>query len=221
MRALINAFKESLAQSDLLLELSPEYIIICMSFALLCAIIIYSMYRFFYRGACYSENFNILLIMITLVTSFIIMTISSNIVLSLGMVGALSIVRFRAAIKDPLDVGFLFWAIAAGLTCGAGLYPFAIICTFFIAIVYILTGFLKAWKGRYLLIVKYSDKAKEEVDKIIKPLGSKLKNKFKHKDETELTVQVKLSKSSQNITDKLLVIEGVKSAMLVEFTGDL
>ena len=220
MKALLDTFKESLAQSNLLLELSPQYIIVCMTFSFLCALLIYAMYRLFYRGACYSENFNTLLILVTLVTTFIIMTISSNIVLSLGMVGALSIVRFRAAIKDPLDVGFLFWGIAAGLTCGAGLYQFAVIGSLFIAVIYVLSGLLKGLKGRYLLVVRYEDKAAEAVDAKAKALHGKLKNKIKTKGETELTLQVRLGKKSTAV-DELSAIDGVKSAMLVEFTGDL
>ncbi len=220
MKALINAFKESLEQSGLLLELSPSYIIICMTSALLCALLIYSMYRFFYRGACYSENFGVLIIVVTLVTDFIIMTISSNIVLSLGMVGSLSVIRFRSAIKDPLDVGFLFWAVAAGLTCGAGLYPFALICSIFIAVVYILVGFLRARKGKYLLIVKYADASSEAVSKAVAPLKGKLKNKIKTSGQTELTLQIKMKTGRETLPDQLLALEGVSSAMLVEFTGE-
>lgn len=221
MKALINAFKESLAQSDLLLELTPAYIIVCMAVSFLCALTIYAMYRFFYRGACYSENFGVLLILVTLVTTFIIMTISSNIVLSLGMVGALSIVRFRAAIKDPLDTGFVFWAVAAGLTCGAGIYQFALICTLFIAVVYILVGFFRARKGKYLLIVKYEDVASEAVSAEVASLHGKMKNKIKTKEITELTVQLSMKKGRENLPEKLQALNGVKSAMLIEFTGDL
>lgn len=101
----------SLDISGQLANLSLPHILVCLGAATICGVLIYLVYRFFYRGAVYSDNFNILLIMITVVTSFIIMTISANIVLSLGMVGALSIVRFRSAVKDPLDIGFLFWAL--------------------------------------------------------------------------------------------------------------
>ncbi|MDE6030081.1 MAG: DUF4956 domain-containing protein, partial [Oscillospiraceae bacterium] len=121
-----------------LANLTVSRIIVTILTAALCGAIVYLTYRFFYRGVVYSENFNILLVLTTIVTSFIIMTISANIVLSLGMVGALSIVRFRAAVKDPLDIGFLFWGIAAGLTAGAQLYWVAIIGTVCIAVIYIL-----------------------------------------------------------------------------------
>ena len=99
MKSLINAFKDALAASGLLLDLTPEYIFVCISIALLCGLVIYAVYRIFYRGSCYSENFNLLLLLTTLITTFIIMTISANIVLSLGMVGSLSIIRFRSAVQ--------------------------------------------------------------------------------------------------------------------------
>ena len=133
----------SLDLSQQLANLTLPHILICMLAATVCGIIIYLVYRFFYRGVVYSDNFNILLILITVITSFIIMTISANIVLSLGMVGALSIVRFRSAVKDPLDIGFLFWGIAAGLTCGAGLYFVALVGTVIISVIYIVMHFCK------------------------------------------------------------------------------
>ena len=126
--------------------LTPASIIAAMLSSLLCGVIIYLVYRFCYRGVVYSDNFNILLVMITSITGFIIMTISSNVVLSLGMVGALSIVRFRSAIKDPLDIGFLFWSIASGITAGAGLYFVAILGTVLIAVIYIVFSLLKKTK---------------------------------------------------------------------------
>ena len=129
---------ESLKQGEQVVSLSLPHIVVTVAVALICSLIIYFVYKMFYRGAVYSESFNILNVMLCLITSFVITTISSNLVLSLGMVGALSIVRFRSAVKDPLDIGFLFWSIAAGITTGAGLFPFAILSTVIIAAVYIL-----------------------------------------------------------------------------------
>ncbi|MDR2570881.1 MAG: DUF4956 domain-containing protein, partial [Oscillospiraceae bacterium] len=100
-----------------------------MVVAIGCGFLIYLLYRFFYRGMLYSDNFGVLIVMVAGTTSFIVVTIGANLVLSLGMVGALSIIRFRAAIKEPLDVGFLFLAVAAGLASGARLYLVAIIGT--------------------------------------------------------------------------------------------
>ena len=125
--------------------------------AFLCGMIVYAVYRMFYKGVIYNNNFNILLVMTSTVTCFMVIVISSNVVLSLGMVGALSIVRYRTAVKDPLDVGFLFWTVAVGVTCGAGLYLISIMGTVFIALVYIMLVKVRSRKHQYLLIVKYQN----------------------------------------------------------------
>lgn len=221
LQSLIQTFKDSIAQSNLLMELTPEYIIVCMSVALACAAIIYLIYFLFYRGACYSDNFAVLLVMTTLVTAMIIVTISANIVLSLGMVGALSIVRFRAAVKDPLDVGFLFWSIAAGLTCGAGLYLFALTGTVFVAAIYVLTIYMRGGITTYLLIVRFADGAGQGVDNVLTGIKYKLKGSTKTAGSTELTLQLKIKKEQRDISDKLAAVEGVVSAVLVEYTGDI
>lgn len=220
MKSLINAFKDALAASGLLLDLTPEYIFVCISIALLCGLVIYAVYRIFYRGSCYSENFNLLLLLTTLITTFIIMTISANIVLSLGMVGSLSIIRFRSAVKDPLDVGFLFWSVAVGITCGAGLYQIALLCTVFIAIIYVLSNLLRFGAKRYLLIVKYDDSAKENVAAALKNVRHTLKNSIASQSGNELTVQVHGKKKTAALTEQMSAIAGVSSAMLVEYTGD-
>ena len=220
MKSLINAFKDALAASGLLLDLTPEYIFVCISIALLCGLVIYAVYRIFYRGSCYSENFNLLLLLTTLITTFIIMTISANIVLSLGMVGSLSIIRFRSAVKDPLDVGFLFWAVAVGITCGAGLYQIALLCTVFIAVIYILSNLLRFGAKRYLLIVKYDASAKESVTAALSGVRHTLKNSIASQSGSELTVQLHGKKKTAALTEQLSSIAGVSSAMLVEYTGD-
>jgi uncharacterized membrane protein YhiD involved in acid resistance len=220
MKSLINAFKDALAASGLLLDLTPQYIFVCISIALLCGLVIYAVYRIFYRGSCYSENFNLLLLLTTLITTFIIMTISANIVLSLGMVGSLSIIRFRSAVKDPLDVGFLFWAVAIGITCGAGLYQIALLCTVFIAVVYILSVLLRFGAKRFLLVVKYDAAAKEAVTKALAGTRHTLKNCISSQSGNELTVQVHAAKKAAAITEQLSAIQGVSSAMLIEYTGD-
>ena len=129
MQSIRSVLRESIEQLGLVEHLTVAYILVSLLCAAVCGLIIYLVYKFFYRGAVYSENFAVLIVMTTVVTAFIVITIGSNLVLSLGMVGALSIVRFRSAVKDPLDVGFLFWGIAVGITAGAGLYPFALIAT--------------------------------------------------------------------------------------------
>lgn len=211
---------ESLKQGDTVASLSAPYIIVTVAVALICSLIIYLVYKKFYRGAVYSESFNILNVMLCLITSFVITTISSNLVLSLGMVGALSIVRFRSAVKDPLDIGFLFWSIAAGITTGAGLYPFAIISTLIIAAIYIIFTVLTTGKKTFLLVVKYFDGADNAIRSELTSVPNTLKSKSVHKGKSELTLQVKVKNNNTAFVDKISAIEGVESAMLIEYTGD-
>lgn len=221
MENLIGNIRESIKQSGLLLELKPIDILTGISIALCCSIVIYLVYRLFYRGTCYSENFNLLLVLVSLITTFIIMTISANIVLSLGMVGSLSIIRFRSAVKDPLDVGFLFWAVAVGITCGAGLYQTAILCTLFIGGVYILGVLLRFGIRRYLIVIKYDNSAQEEIEKTLPKPFYRIKNSIKTKTESELTIQVSGRKHARQLEDRFIKVEGVKNTMLVEFTSDM
>jgi len=168
----------------------------------------------------YSENFNLLILMITIVTAFIIITIGTNLVLTLGMVGALSIVRFRAAVKDPLDVGFLFWGVAAGLTAGARLFSVALIGTAFIAILYIVFTMVRFDKRAFLLIVRYANDAEEAVTEQLKKIRHKLKNKTIGAGYTELTMEVKVKGNNTDFMEPLKQTEHVDNVVLVEYTGD-
>ena len=158
--------------------------------------------------------------MITTITGFIIMTISSNVVLSLGMVGALSIVRFRTAIKDPLDIGFLFWSIAAGITAGAGLYFVAVIGTVFIAVIYIVFSMIKKSKRSYLLILHYSDTAEDNVNAVLGGMKYRLKNKTKTGDNNEITIEIKVKNNDTSGLSRFKGIEGVSSVTLLEYNGE-
>ena len=182
--------------------------------------IIYFVYRNFYKGVIYSNNFNILLVMTSMITCFIVIVISANVVLSLGMVGALSIVRFRTAVKDPLDVGFLFWTVAVGITCGAGLYIISLCATVSIALVYILLIRIRGRKRVYLLIVKYQNESVEEVNRITKPLKKVLKNKTGINGYTELTYEVRFKEENTSFVTALSQVKGVEQATVIEFTGD-
>lgn len=203
-----------------LANLTVSRIIVTILTAALCGAIVYLTYRFFYRGVVYSENFNILLVLTTIVTSFIIMTISANIVLSLGMVGALSIVRFRAAVKDPLDIGFLFWGIAAGLTAGAQLYWVAIIGTVCIAVIYILLTIFKKERRSYLLIVRYTAANEVNVNGLLGNIKYKLKNKTRTGDRVELTIEVKIKNNDVSYVSRFNEIEGVESVTMLEYSGE-
>ena len=219
MQTIRSVLRESIEQLGLVEHLTVAYILVSLVCAALCGLIIYLVYRIFYRGAVYSENFALLIVLTTVVTAFIVITIGSNLVLSLGMVGALSIVRFRSAVKDPLDVGFLFWGIAVGITSGAGLYPFAIIATAAISILYILFTVLGRGRRTFAVVVKYEDRAEEELNKVLETARPKVRGRAKYKDENELTADVKVKRDS-DLLKKLNAVDGVISAVMVEYTGD-
>lgn len=217
---MLAAFGDSFNISEQFANLSVTTIVCTLLTATLCGVIIYLIYRFFYRGVVYSDNFNILLLLTTVVTAFIIMTISANVVLSLGMVGALSIVRFRAAVKDPLDIGFLFWGIAAGITAGAQLYMVAIIGTAIIGVIYILLTIFKKERKSYLLIVRYTAETEVNVNGILGAIKYKLKNKTQAGSSIELTVEVKIKKNDTSYISRFNAIEGVESVTLLEYSGE-
>ena len=201
-------------------NLSVPTILLTLLTSAVCGGVIYLVYRFFNRSVVYNENFNILVILTTVVTSFIIMTISANIVLSLGMVGALSIVRFRAAVKDPLDIGFLFWGIAAGITAGAQLYWVALIGTAAIAVLYILLTIFRKEKKSYLLIVRYDAASEMNVTGVLNGVKYRLKNKTQTGSRVELTVEVKIRKNDTAYLSRFNAIEGVESVTLLEYSGE-
>ncbi|WP_291571699.1 DUF4956 domain-containing protein [Clostridium sp. UBA4548] len=194
--------------------------IMSMLAAFICGMIVYFVYRKFFKGVIYNNNFNILLVLTSMVTCFIVIVISSNVVLSLGMVGALSIVRYRTAVKDPLDVGFLFWTVAVGVTCGAGLYIISLLGTIFIAIIYILLVNVRSRKRVYIFIVKYENEAGKAVMREIEGINKVLKNKTTSKGYTELTYEVRLNGDNTAFVTTLSEIDGVENAVIVEFTGD-
>ena len=220
MTNFVDILKKSFLENGQMADLSITSILMSLISAFLCSMIVYYVYRKYYRGIVYSSSFNILLVLVSIVTAFIVMTISSNILLSLGMVGALSIVRFRTAVKDPLDVGFLFFAISVGITSGAGLYILSFIATIFISLIYILLVQVKTFTKVYLLIVKFENSANEEVQKILKTLKGELKNKTTIKDTIELTLELRLKGDNTAYMTQLSALPGVKSAVLVEYTGD-
>lgn len=203
-----------------LANLTLPTIIFTLLTAAVCGAVIYLVYRFFNRSVIYNENFNILIILTTVVTSFIIMTISANVVLSLGMVGALSIVRFRAAVKDPLDIGFLFWGIAAGITAGAQLYWVALLGTAIIAVLYILITIFRKEKKSYLLIVRYDASAEMNVNGVLGGVKYRLKNKTSSGSHVELTVEVKVKNNDTTYLSRFNAVEGVESVTLLEYSGE-
>lgn len=202
------------------MDLNFFNVVMTLLAAYICGMIIYFVYKHFYKGVLYSHNFNILLVLVSMITAFIVLTISSNVVLSLGMVGALSIVRFRTAVKDPLDVGFLFFAISIGITCGAYLYLMSFVSTILISLIYILMVKVKTDSHVYLLIVKYEQNAADNVVNTLSDMKYALKNKTIYGDNIELTVEMKLKSDDTKFVTTISQLEGVHSAALINYTGD-
>ena len=186
------------------------------------SLLIFWLYKKSFRGVLYTHSFNVSLVMISLVTALVIMTISTNLILSLGMVGALSIVRFRTAVKDPLDIVFMFWAIAIGIANGAMQFELAIVGSFFIAIVVVILSNIKLQNHPYLLVMHYKSVDEKEIliqlNKIIK--SYKLKSKTVSNDLVELTLEVRVKKHNIGFVDEISKINNVKDLGLVSYEGD-
>ena len=186
------------------------------------SLLIFWLYKKSFRGVLYTHSFNVSLVMISLVTALVIMTISTNLILSLGMVGALSIVRFRTAVKDPLDIVFMFWAIAIGIANGAMQFELAIVGSFFIAIVVVILSNIKLQNHPYLLVMHYKNVDEKEIliqlNKIIK--SYKLKSKTVSNDLVELTLEVRVKKHNIGFVDEISKINNVKDLGLVGYEGD-
>jgi len=179
-------------------------------------------YRITYAGAMFSKSFAFCLVLLAMITSLVILTISSNVVLSLGMVGALSIVRFRTAIKEPLDTVFMFWAIAVGIITGAGYIPVAIIATLLIGVLFLLLTVAGASfsSSAFLLVVRYDAALDEEMlKKLDKKYHAKLKSKNMNGSFYELVLETKLTKKQITEAAKLREWEGVQEVNLISYTG--
>lgn len=194
--------------------------LISMLISFMLGLLIYFVYSKCFRGVVYSHNYNISFVIITMLTTVIILTISTNIVLSLGMVGALSIVRFRTAVKDPLDIVYMFWAIAAGIATGAKIYPIAIIGSIIVALVIFWLSKKSVRQMPYLLIVHYEEAAHPEVIRVLRKLKYKLKSKTIRKDVCEMTVEITIKDDNTAFMNELNEIEQVRDVSLVSYNGD-
>ncbi|MBE6704353.1 MAG: DUF4956 domain-containing protein [Ruminococcaceae bacterium] len=193
----------------------------CLSFVL--GLFIFLIYKKTYKGVMYSASFGASLIAMSMITTLVILAVTSNIVLSLGMVGALSIVRFRTAIKEPMDIAFLFWSIASGIVLGAGLIPLAIIGSVIIGIIMLIfANFKTVGAVPYILIVSCAYKSEPYVLNIIKngTLRHLLKSKTVTANGLELTYEVKLRDKEAHAVNKLMSVEGVTNAVLVSYNGE-
>ncbi|MFC4596607.1 DUF4956 domain-containing protein [Cohnella hongkongensis] len=191
---------------------------LAISFAI--GMFIYAIYRKTFRGVVYSYNYNVSFVLITMITTLVIMTISTNIVLSLGMVGALSIVRFRTAVKDPLDVVYMFWALSAGIATGAKVYPLALGGSLLIGLVIVWLSKRKIREEAFLLIIRHTDEATAALRTEMKKLSGKLKSKNVRKNYTEVTYEIKLVDDNTSFLQTIIELPGVSDASLVNYTGD-
>ena len=205
-------------------NLTLPNVLISLGIAFLLGMVIYFIYKKTYRGVLYSHSFNLSLIMLSMVTTLVIMCISSAPALSLGMVGALSIVRFRTAVKDPMDTVYMFWAIAVGITVGANFILFSIIGTLVIAVILLVLSFTSNQTGQsYLLVVHYDDRYAKEVTNAVNKMVPRyrLKSKTATRNGVEMTLELRLQGNRSNIVDNLLGIPGVMDATLVAFQNEI
>ena len=189
--------------------------------ALALGLFIFLIYKKTFQGVLYSSTFGVLLVGLTLVTTLVILAVTSNVVLSLGMVGALSIVRFRTAIKDPLDIVYLFWALAAGIVTGAGQFPMAIVGSAVIGVVLLLFVNRRVNDHPYLLVVTCADDRAES--EAFAALGSQkrvVKSKTVSADGIEVTAELRLPDAgTTDFVNRVAAVPGVRSAVLVSYNG--
>ncbi len=198
-------------------NLTPWKIVIGLAMGALVGLIIAFVYKRCYRGVLYSPNFSMTLMMLTLITTPVVMCIKSDIALSMGMVGALSIVRFRTAVKDPMDTAYMFWALTMGILLGAELYVHALAVVLGISIILFVMTFLRFRNPNgYLLVVHYDDYAEQEITQLLRRTVKqrKLRSKTVTRSGAEMTVEVRLD-SRQDLVSAVLGIEGVHDATLV------
>lgn len=180
---------------------------------------IFIVYRRYFIGVVYDHSFSISLVIMTILVTIIIVTISSNITLSLGMVGALSIVRYRTAVKNPLDLMFLFWSVTSGIAIGAGYYYVAAMNFIFVTLVFVMLNKMKSELKTYVLIIKYENRLEleEEVRRALGQYKNKLRSKIVNNNKVELTIELNLKVENMNITNKLSELDGVNDVTLVQY----
>lgn len=215
-------FKSSFIEKTSSFSLTDSLIGLLVAF--LVGLFIYAVYKKTFSGVIYSHSFNISLMIMTMATALIIMGISSNVLLSLGMVGALSIVRFRTPIKDPMDLVYLFWAIVSGILCGAGFIPLVIIGSILIGLVLILFVNKITIENPYLLVVKYDDASVEaSMEHVIKEKSKKYILKSKSVmpgDDLEATYEIRVKENDSHFINELTSIQGIRSAVMLSYDGN-
>ena len=205
-------FNQTISTSTLLT------IVVDLAVALLMGMLIYVIYKKFYQGVVFSRTFAMTLVGMCVLTCMVTLAISTNIVISLGMVGALSIVRYRTALKEPLDLLYLFWAITTGITIGASMYLLAICGT--IVMIGLVSFFaVKIVNEKaFVMIVHSTGECEQEVQKIIKNMNASLKSRILRDNEEEITWQLSCKEKDTEFLDKIKTIDNVKDVTLVQYS---
>ena len=197
--------------------------VIALALAFCIGLFIFLVYKKTYSGVMYSAGFGVTLVAMTMITTLVILAVTSNVVLSLGMVGALSIVRFRTAIKEPLDIAFLFWAIAAGIVLAAGMIPLAVIGSVVIGLILLLFVNKKTYTNPYIVILQCVDSAAEKNAVVF--LKTKCercvtKSKSVQSGCIELNMEIRLKEDNTDFVNELSNMQGISSAVLVSYNGE-
>ena len=218
MELIMKSFLEGYATS----ELNLGTMFICMGIASAIGCYIFLIYRLMNRNAFYSRNFNMSLIALAVITSAIILTIQSNIVVSLGMVGALSIVRFRTAIKDPMDLVFLFWSISVGIICGAGFAMIAVIASVALTIIIVCIALFSSPKETMVLVINADEYNEDQIMEAVKAHCGFWKVRARNISGTGLNMAVEVrTKEPQELIRQIVGTEHVLSASLLEHDGEI
>ena len=214
-------FKSSFLENVASVSILDMLLALVLSFGL--GVFIFFIYKKTYAGVMYSSSFGVTLIALTMITTLVILAVTSNVVLSLGMVGALSIVRFRTAIKEPLDIAFLFWAIAGGIVLAAGMIPLPIIGSLIIGVILLIFANHKDTSNPYIVVLRCGgheaeQRALEYLKKQVKRCT--VKSKTVQKGLTELNLEIRLKDDNTDFVNALADLPGVESAVLVSYNGD-
>ena len=214
-------FKSSFLENVNAVSLLDMALAMVLAFGL--GLFIFFVYKKTFAGVMYSASFGVTLIALTMITALVILAVTSNVVLSLGMVGALSIVRFRTAIKDPLDIAFLFWAIAVGIVLAAGMIPLAVFGSVLIGVILLIFANRSDTTKPYIVVLTCDGPQSEE--KAVDFLRSEtkrcvVKSKSAQRGAVELNLEIRLAKDDTSFINRLAELEGVHSAVLVSYNGD-
>ncbi|MCI8563171.1 MAG: DUF4956 domain-containing protein [Lachnospiraceae bacterium] len=214
-------FKSSFLENVTSISILDMVIALVLAFGI--GMYIFLIYKKTFAGVMYSSSFGVTLVALTMISTLVILAVTSNVVLSLGMVGALSIVRFRTAIKEPLDIAFLFWAIAVGIVLAAGMIPLAVFGSFVIGIMLLVFANRKSHINPYIVVIRCENhdsevKATEFLKKQVQRYV--VKSKTAQKGAIELNVEVRMKDGDTDFVNILSEMEGVNSAVLVSYNGD-